>query len=86
MESSKKRLLEALPGWSWDPRLDSTLKKYDVYLTYIADKKTLKVPQDLKYEGVLLGRFIHNVKTWHRTGKIRSELKKKFENIYGWEW
>jgi len=79
------KILEALPGWSWDLSLDSWHQMLALLHTYVNTHGNCLVPQTYKSpDGKALGRWIPNQR--QRIAKLSIEQKKLLEAVKGWSW
>ena len=79
------KILEALPGWSWDLSLDSWHQMLALLHTYANTHGNCLVPQTYKSpDGKALGRWIPNQR--QRMTKLSIEQKKLLEAVKGWSW
>ena len=77
-------MLETLPQWSWNPFEDQWNEGFEYLKKYIEENGHSRVPQNLNYEGYLLGKWVSH----QRNGKNKLSAKKieLFEKVPGWSW
>lgn len=89
MPAERKRKLEALPKWSWDPHFDDQLEKLEHLKSFVAEFGIEKLRQETEFKGFKIGKFAQNCKT-SKKGKSRAPLNQFIENelnkIKGWSW
>jgi superfamily II DNA or RNA helicase len=77
-------LLEALPGWSWNPSEDKWEEGFTSLLRFVEREGHAGVPKDHIEDGYNLGRW-----TSHQRVKRRSlsrDRRKRLEALPGWSW
>jgi len=80
------RGLEALPGWTWDPRRDSYEEHLRVLRAYVARHGTSSIPQDVIVSGLRLGQWVANVRAMRRRDDLPQWVAVELENIPTWLW
>lgn len=85
---SKERIkqLEALPGWSWNPKQDAWEQKFAQLQKYVKTHGNAKVPEHYKVDGVQLGKWVGKQRQIHRVGGHSSEQTRRLESLTGWSW
>ena len=77
--------LEALPAWSWNPRLDRWETGFRNLQDYVAMHGNSRVPSDfVRPSGFYLGRWVNMVRTGVR--RLSSERRSRLEALSGWSW
>lgn len=87
LTDEQRSLLEALPGWSWDPYQDKKKETIARLLEYVELFHHPNVP--LKYEtpdGFKLGQIVSRIRQDHRKNKLDPELLSFVESLDGWLW
>jgi hypothetical protein len=85
LEVSRRAKLEALPGWSWNPKSDQWEIAFDQLKAYSKTHGNCLVKKDLKLSnGYSLGGWVNA----QRAAKDRLEVsrKAKLEGLSGWSW
>jgi superfamily II DNA or RNA helicase len=87
LSSERKKLLDSLQGWSWDPKDEQWFFSFESLKEYCSIKGTSLVPQKYKCEnGLALGSWVSN----QRQKKIKSELNLEkinlLESLPFWSW
>src|SRR5262249_51232513 len=64
------RGLEALPGWTWEPRRESYEQHLDVLRAYVARNGTSSIPEKSIVQGIRLGQWVANIRAMHRRDEL----------------
>jgi superfamily II DNA or RNA helicase len=80
------KLLEALPGWSWDPYADAWEQGFTRLCAYAAREGHTRVPRRYAENGVNLGDWVGNQRASHRRGELSPERIAQLETLPGWTW
>jgi hypothetical protein len=80
------RGLEALPGWTWDPRRNSYEHHLRVVRTYVARHCTSSIPAEVIVDGLRIGQWVPNVRAMYRRGDLPEWVKTELESIPAWLW
>jgi hypothetical protein len=87
LSTDRTTRLEALPKWSWDPKIDDWNAAFNTLVAYQRKHGHIQVPKDLMLDdGRLLYSWIGNQRDRNRRGKVSNERKKLLESIPGWSW
>jgi superfamily II DNA or RNA helicase len=79
-------LLEALPGWTWDPLGDDWLTSINALYAYVKREGHARVPSGHAEGGVKLGSWIGRRRVEKARGKLSAERIALFESFPGWSW
>ncbi|MGY3413516.1 superfamily II DNA or RNA helicase [Bradyrhizobium sp. GM5.1] len=94
IRKDRRERLEALPGWSWDPRSDLWEEGF-AHLKRFADQHGHgRVPFHFKLDGFKLGVWVSVQRLWaseesnyiNRFHRIEPERKRRLEELPGWAW
>ncbi len=78
--------LEALPGWSWNPKQDGWNQKFAQLQKYVKTYGNAKVPDHYKVDGVQLGNWVGKQRQKHKFGGHSPEQTRRLESLNGWSW
>jgi len=84
MSPERAALLEALPGWSWDPFTDRWEKAYGVLVKFTDREGHARVPNEHREDGVYLGKWVKHQRT--KRDKLTNDQRKRLEALPGWSW
>ncbi|MFI9536792.1 Helicase associated domain protein [Nocardia fusca] len=82
MAPERRALLEALPGWSWDPYTDRWEKAYAVLARFREREGHARVPISHRENGIFLGRWVTHQR--RKRDKLTVEQRKRLEALPGW--
>ena len=86
LASDRVARLEALPGWTWDPRAAQWEEGFG-YLCHFAEREgRARVSQSWVEDGFRLGRWVSKQRATHANGKIASDRVARLEALPGWTW
>ena len=80
-------MLEALPGWTWDPNEDDFVRGLEYLTAYASKHGHCRVP--LRYEtadGFALGKYSSNRRRDYKNGKLSADRVNLLEALPGWIW
>lgn len=87
LSEEKKRRLESLPGWSWDPYGESKQSTVSHLKIFVEEFGHANVPQ--KYvsgHGFKLGYSVGKIRNDYLKGRLDTRLIEFFESLPGWSW
>ena len=80
-----QRALEALKGWTWDPKLDQYERTLSALLDYM--KRNGSVPvRGVLHQGVDVGQAAKMLRHYFGIGQLEPEVVSKLERIKIWTW
>ena len=82
--TERMALLEAIPGWSWDPHTDRWERAYAVLAEFASREGHARVHQDHVEGGVRLGGWVIDQRV--RRDKLTTEQRHRLEALSGWIW
>ncbi|MGO9747678.1 MAG: Helicase associated domain protein [Mycobacterium sp.] len=77
-------LLEALPGWSWNPFEDKWEEGFTSLLRFVRREGHAGVPKDHIEDGSNLGRWTSHQRA--KRGSLSRDRRKRLEALPGWNW
>ena len=81
----RKRLLENLKGWSWDPIADYWNEAFEQLKAYTNKTGAARPPQSFKSpDGFPLGIWVGRQRT--KRAELSDERKRRLESLKGWSW
>lgn len=81
------RALEALPGWTWDPRRAGYERNLHDLREHVALNGWASIRTNtISRRGVRIGHWIGNIRAMHRRGETEKWLETELEAIPGWTW
>jgi hypothetical protein len=86
MDSHRRQRLEALPGWSWQPKV--SWQKGFSYLKEFAEREGhSRVPQSYKTnDDYSLGTWVNTQRSRAKKNKLASDRRQHLEVLPGWSW
>jgi len=84
MSPERIGLLEALPGWSWNPYTDRWERAYAVLVKFTHREGHAAVPKEHVEDGVRLGEWVINQRV--KRDKMPDELRHRLEALPRWSW
>ncbi len=87
LEAELAQRLEALPEWTWAPRVDSWEAGFDRLLSYVEREGNARVPRTfIDGRGYSLGRWVDKARRRYASGKLLASRAKRLEALPGWVW
>jgi superfamily II DNA or RNA helicase len=87
MPRASQRLLEALPGWTWDPRQDQWNRAMNSLRGYVKDNGTARVVAGFRdATGFDLGAFVAKQQDLHAGGELAAARIAELEALPRWTW
>lgn len=84
MTASRRRRLEALKGWSWDPFSDAWDSALMLLKAFSKREGHARVPLDHVEQGFRLGGWVGNQRTKRKTMPL--DRVRRLEGVKGWTW
>ena len=78
--------LEALPGWTWEPRTNRWKTGLDALRAFVAREGHARVPGSHVEGDFRLGRWISKQRAYHKAGRMDSARAAELEALHGWTW
>ena len=80
------KALEALPGWSWEPRDAQWAEQLAAITEWAARHGDASPPQRTVFLGLPLGRVINVLRRSYKAGELTGEKISALEEVPGWSW
>ncbi len=87
LSADRQRLLEELPGWSWEPHSAKWDAGFRHLLDYVAEYGNASV--HIKYkspDGYPLGSWVRNQRAAYGRGELAPSRRERLEKVPGWIW
>ena len=84
IDPSRRRRLEALPGWTWDQLADEWEEAFELLGAFIEREGHSNVPSSYSQDGVNLGIWVKNVRSSKKT--IEPDRKRRLDTLPAWTW
>jgi Helicase associated domain len=86
LEADRRRRLEQVPGWVWDPRDARWRQDYTKLQSYLACRGDARVPYATVVGGFRLGVWVAAQRTLYSKGRLDPRRQKELERLPGWVW
>ena len=86
LDAARRKRLESLPDWSWDPKTDAWDEKFDVLVQYVAQHGDARVPPDCDFQGVRLDLWCRSQRAACARGSLSESRRRRLEELPGWVW
>jgi len=86
IDPERTRRLEAVPGWTWNPHVDSWERAFRLLEQYAEANGNTRVPDSYRVEDFGLGAWVGIQRGAHRQGKLTAERIRRLESLPGWVW
>lgn len=85
---SKERVvrLEALNGWTWDPRSDDWEERFEILQAFVSRTGHAKVPDNHTEAGIALGKWVGKLRKAKKNGTLSESRSQRLEALPGWTW
>ncbi|MFN0248645.1 MAG: helicase associated domain-containing protein [Kofleriaceae bacterium] len=78
--------LDAIEGWTWEPRLDRQARNLDHLRRFIARHGWDELHKSTVVDGVRLGTWVVNCRHRYKHGTISDKLRRSLDSVPGWVW
>lgn len=82
----RRKRLEALPGWAWDSKAAVWDCNLALFVNYVKQHKTDRIPRSEVVNGVKLGQWVHVQRRFFAQGKLSRDRQKRLEAVPHWAW
>jgi superfamily II DNA or RNA helicase len=86
LDADRQRRLEAMPGWSWDPKTDQWEEAFCRLMDYVQHHGDAYVPVAYVVDGFRLGGWVHMQRVHHVRGTLDADRKRRLQELAGWTW
>jgi hypothetical protein len=86
MSPERRELLEALPGWSWNPSEDRWRHKYAALVAFAEREGHARVPNNHMEGDVHLGKWVTHQRSQRQRDILTEEQRNLLEAVPGWNW
>lgn len=80
------RTLEAVPGWTWDPRPEAFHRGLERLRRFVAREGHARVPAEHVEDGFKLGWWVASRRRDYRKGRLAVDHRRALEAVPGWLW
>jgi hypothetical protein len=84
MSPERKALLEALPGWSWEPTTDGWERAYGFLMAFVEREGHARVPKEHVEVDFRLGQWVTDQRV--KRDKMPDSQRERLESLPGWIW
>ena len=78
--------LEQLPNWTWYPKQAAWTTNYSLLCDYVNENGHAKIPDELRYREVQLGKWVGKQRQKFKNGRLEAERISLLEKLPGWIW
>lgn len=82
----RERQLQALAGWTWDPKSDQWEAGFNRLEEYVASNETSLVPKTYRVDGYPLGQWVIVQRTARNGDSLDTDRARRLEELAGWTW
>ncbi|WP_163720926.1 DEAD/DEAH box helicase [Mycolicibacterium psychrotolerans] len=86
LDPARRKRLESVPDWSWDPKSDAWDLKFDVLAQYVAKHGDSRVPPDCDFQGVRLDMWCRSQRAACARGSLSESRRRRLDELPGWVW
>lgn len=86
LSQAHRRLLEAIPGWSWSPREVKFQEGLERLREFGTRQGHVRVPYDCVLARFRLGAWVSSVRAQYGRGTLASHKRRLLEKVPGWSW
>jgi superfamily II DNA or RNA helicase len=86
LDADEIERLEALPGWSWDPRESFWSDALEALRCFVERERTARVPSSHVENGLKLGSWVAAQRVAHRRGQLSPQRTTLLASVPDWQW
>ncbi len=86
LDPARSAELEAIPGWSWDPRADDWDAGLAALRAFVAREGHARVPSQHVEGGLRLGLWVGGRRADHKRGHLDPTRAAALQTLPGWRW
>ena len=86
LDAERRRRLEALPGWTWNPSDSAWEQGYAALKRHVNREGHARVPQAHNEDGFALGSWVATRRRAHAKGTLDPDSAARLEALPGWVW
>ncbi len=86
LDADRERRLQALPGWTWEPKAYQWERGFRQLLQYVERHGHARVPQSYTVDGYRLGTWVVKQRGRHAEGTLDAHREQRLEDLPGWTW
>lgn len=83
-------ILEAIPGWKWDPFNDAWERHFQLLVDYCKENGDVRIPIAATYRGIRLGHWVatqrRKRKQNEQASSLELERRARLDSLPGWDW
>jgi superfamily II DNA or RNA helicase len=86
LRADRQQRFEALPGWTWAPRVDQWEQGFNRLLVYVETHGNARVPSSYAIDGYRLGAWVSQLRGKRTDGTLDPDRQRQLEALTGWTW
>jgi superfamily II DNA or RNA helicase len=86
LDADRKRRLEALPGWTWDPHAEKWEEGFRQLRAYVEVYGDAGVPRPHTVDGYRLGSWVMIQRGSYSKGTLDADRQRRLQELPGWVW
>lgn len=86
LAAEREAALEALPGWSWDPRPEQWWSQFEALAEWARIHGHPNCPQATLWQDKRIGQFLNTTRLAYKSGALSPDRVAALESLGGWSW
>ena len=86
LSKERRRKLEAVPGWTWDPRQAAWEEGFAALCRFVQRVDHAQVPARFREDGFRLGQWVVVQRQRAMRDTLSAEERERLESLPGWSW